>query len=465
MRDLAAKLLRMDRRVIFVLIALATLIPLLRPIGFPIRISPEVQRIYDHIESLPPRSVFLLSLDFDPASKPELYPMAVALLNHAFRRDLRVIGMTLWVTGTGMAEKAVSGIAGEHGKQRGIDYTFLGYSPGGTNVIINMGQDLAATFPTDHYGERTADLPVMRGINSLRQVDYVVSLAAGTPGVESWYVYGKEKYGFELGGGVTAVIAPGLYPLPRYRADQRSDRRVARGGRVRNVGRAGMGRRWPEWMRNRPRILSSSASFCCAISSISSRPVRDSGPQRVPPGRPLMPTSVLIGVWVAAGLTLCMFSFLYKDNPFFRFGEHLYVGISMGYTIVRIYYDVMVKSLYTPVTQEGKWWFLIAAVLGLLVLTRFIPKVSWLSRISFAVIVGFGSGVAIPRIISSNILQQVQGTLKPLLGNAGQSLFGMPQFNALLILIGVVSVLVYFFFPLNTKVRSMASQGSASISS
>lgn len=213
MRELAGKLLRMDRRVIFVLIALATLIPLLRPIGFPIRISPEVKRIYDHIESLPPGSVFLLSLDFDPASKPELYPMAVALLNHAFKRDLRVIGMTLWVTGTGMAEKVVSGIAGEYGKRRGVDYTFLGYSPGGTNVIINMGQDLAGAFPTDHYGERTADLPVMQGVTSLRQVDYVVSLAAGTPGVESWYVYGNEKYGFELGGGVTAVIAPGLYPF------------------------------------------------------------------------------------------------------------------------------------------------------------------------------------------------------------------------------------------------------------
>ncbi|MDE2484298.1 MAG: hypothetical protein KGL32_03460 [candidate division NC10 bacterium] len=164
-----------------------------------------------------------------------------------------------------------------------------------------------------------------------------------------------------------------------------------------------------------------------------------------------MTPSVLLGAWVAAGLTLCMFSFLYKDNPFFRFGEHLYVGISMGYTIVRIYYDVMVKSLYTPVTQEGKWWFLIAALLGLLVLTRFIPKVSWLSRISFAVIVGFGSGVAIPRIISSNILQQVQGTLKPLLGNAGQPLFGMAQLNALLILVGVVTVLVYFFFSIEHK--------------
>ena len=163
-----------------------------------------------------------------------------------------------------------------------------------------------------------------------------------------------------------------------------------------------------------------------------------------------MAPSVLIGAWVAAGLTLFMFSFLYKDNPFFRFGEHLYVGVSMGYTIVRIYYDVMVKSLYVPVAQEGKWWFLIAALLGLLILTRFIPKVSWLSRISFAVIVGFGSGVAIPRIISSNILQQVQGTLKPIL-NSGQSPFGMAQFNALLILVGVITVLIYFFFSIEHK--------------
>jgi len=212
-KGLASRILRLDRRAIFILIALATLLPLLHPIGFPIRISPEVKQVHDYIESLPAGSVFLLSLDFDPASKPELYPMAVALLNHAFKRDLRVIGMTLWVTGTGMAEKVVSGVASQYGKRQGIDYTFLGYSPGGSNVIINMGQDLTAAFPTDHYGERTADTPVLRGVRSLRQVNYVVSLAAGTPGVESWYVYGKEKYGFELGGGVTAVIAPGLYPF------------------------------------------------------------------------------------------------------------------------------------------------------------------------------------------------------------------------------------------------------------
>ncbi|MBI3077510.1 MAG: hypothetical protein HYY85_11110 [Deltaproteobacteria bacterium] len=207
------RLLDLDRRVIFLLIALATLIPLLYPVGLPVRVSPEVRRVYDTIESLPPGSVFLLSMDFDPSSKPELHPMSIAILGHAFRKNLRVIGMTLWVTGTGMAERVFASVAQEEGKRDGVDYVFLGYAVGGANVILGMGQDLYKTFPTDHYGRRTTEIPMLRDIRSLREVRYAVDLAAGTPGIETWYVYGKEKYGFELGGGSTAVSAAGLYPL------------------------------------------------------------------------------------------------------------------------------------------------------------------------------------------------------------------------------------------------------------
>lgn len=213
MRDFAQRVLNFDRRVIFLLIAVVTLLPLLFPVGLPVRVSPEVRKVYDYIESLPEGSIFLLSLDFDPASKPELYPMSIALLRHAFRRNLRIIGMTLWVTGTGMAESVFAQTAQEAGKENGKDYVFLGYSPGGLNVIISMGQDLYAAFPTDYYGNITADLPMLKDVQTLRDVDYAVSLAAGVPGVEVWYVFGKEKYGFELGGGCTAVSAPGLYPL------------------------------------------------------------------------------------------------------------------------------------------------------------------------------------------------------------------------------------------------------------
>jgi hypothetical protein len=211
--DWAQRLLRIDRRVIFLLVAALTLTFILRPVGLAIRVSPEVRAVYDFMEKLPEGSVFLLSMDFDPASKPELAPMAVSLLRHAFARKLRVMVMTLWVTGTGLAEEIVTTAAREAEKRSGVDYVFLGYTPGTVNVIINMGQDLAKTFAKDYYGKPIAGLPMMPGIKSLRDVQYMISLGAGSPGVEAWYVYGKEKYGFELGGGVTAVSAAGLYPL------------------------------------------------------------------------------------------------------------------------------------------------------------------------------------------------------------------------------------------------------------
>lgn len=209
------RMLRLDRRYIFLLIGLCTLLPLLYPVGLVIKVSPEVRAVYEHIERLPEGSVFLLSMDFDPASKPELYPQALSLMRHAFQRNLRVIGMTLWLPGTGMADQAMSRIAEEMGKVNGKDYVFLGWSPGVGSLIITMGQDLYKAFPTDYYGRATRELAVLKGVRNLRDVQYVVSLAAGTPGIETWYVFGKDKYRFELGGGCTGVIAPGLYPLLR----------------------------------------------------------------------------------------------------------------------------------------------------------------------------------------------------------------------------------------------------------
>jgi hypothetical protein len=209
------RMLKIDRRIIFLVIGLCTLLPLLYPVGLPIKISSEVRGVYDHIESLPERSVFFLSFDFDPASKPELHPQAIALLRHAFRKNLRVVTMTLWVTGTGLADQIVTQVAKEMGKENGKDYVFLGWSPGNTAVIINLGQNLYNTFPSDYGGKPTKGLPVLEGVQSLKDVTYMVSLGAGNPGVEAWYVFGKDKYKFEMGGGCTGVMAPGLYPLLR----------------------------------------------------------------------------------------------------------------------------------------------------------------------------------------------------------------------------------------------------------
>ena len=204
-----------DRRIIFLLIASAVLLPLLKPFGLPIKISPEVQAVYDYIEMLPEGSVFLLSFDFDPSSKPELEPQAIALLRHAFRKKLRVIGMTHWLPGTSLADEIFSNVATEMGKVKGQDYVFLGWSPGAGSLIIAMGQDLYKAFPSDYSKTPTRGMPVLEGVRNLRDVNYLVSLAAGSAGIEMWYVFGKDKYRFEMAGGSTGVIAPGLYPFLR----------------------------------------------------------------------------------------------------------------------------------------------------------------------------------------------------------------------------------------------------------
>jgi hypothetical protein len=162
----------------------------------------------------------------------------------------------------------------------------------------------------------------------------------------------------------------------------------------------------------------------------------------------------ILGAWVATGLTLFIFSFLYKDNPLFKLAEHLYVGVSVGYTIVKAYDTVIVHLIVKPIFEQGEFALLIPVAIGMLMLTRYVPKAAWLSRYAFAFIVGVGSGLAIPRTISSFILRQVEDTVRPLLSLAGGDgvTFSMnllnpaSSINVIIILIGVISVLFYFFF-------------------
>lgn len=162
----------------------------------------------------------------------------------------------------------------------------------------------------------------------------------------------------------------------------------------------------------------------------------------------------MIGAWLAVGLTLFIFSFLYKDNPLFKFAENLYVGVSVGYTIVKTYDTVIVHLIWKPIVENKEWTLLIPVAIGLLMLTRYVPKAAWLSRYAFAFIVGVGSGLAIPRTISSFILKQIEDTVRPLmtlvpgdgLSFTWNLLNPASSVNTIIILIGVSSVLFYFFF-------------------
>lgn len=142
-----------------------------------------------------------------------------------------------------------------------------------------------------------------------------------------------------------------------------------------------------------------------------------------------------IGIIIAAILTLCIFSFLYRDNPFYKFAEHLLVGVSVGYVLVIALNTTVMPKLINPVFKEGRFDYIIPGILGLFMLVRFFPKIAWLSRISIALIIGAGAGVAIPATIQAKIFAQMQATM-----------INFASVNGIIVFVGIATTLAYFFF-------------------
>lgn len=140
------------------------------------------------------------------------------------------------------------------------------------------------------------------------------------------------------------------------------------------------------------------------------------------------------GTIVAALLTLAIFSFLYRENPFFRFAEHLLVGLSAGYFTVISVQGTLVPKVLDPL-KAGDLLVAIPFILIILILGRLTEKTRPASRIPLALVIGAGAGVAVPALLQARILVQLGATMKPL--NSAASV---------LILIGVITTLIYFYF-------------------
>ncbi len=159
-------------------------------------------------------------------------------------------------------------------------------------------------------------------------------------------------------------------------------------------------------------------------------------------------TWLIAGAWVSAGLTIFLFSFLYKDNPFFKIAEHLYLGAGMGWWFQVYLYNIWKPKVFEPLAG-GDYFVLIPALLGLSLVTQFIPKISWISRYGFTFMMGYGAGLAIPATLSTDFMSQIAGTIKPFSLMASMS--GFDILNALIVAAGTICVLFYFFFSVEHK--------------
>lgn len=143
---------------------------------------------------------------------------------------------------------------------------------------------------------------------------------------------------------------------------------------------------------------------------------------------------------MAALLTLAIFSFLYRDNPFYKFAEYLFVGIAAGYIVAIQYHNVILPNLWRPLLA-GDYKLIVPFALGVLLFSRFTANFGWLSRWAIGLMVGTYSGLAIIGFAQGDLVAQVQANMLPL--KAQNSL---DTFSNWVIVIGLIASLVYFFF-------------------
>ena len=203
----------MDRRWIFIIIALVVLLPLFFPIGLPIRPTDSTQTAYDAMDDLEKGSKVLVSFEYGPSTKPEIHPMTYAVLRHLFKNGHKVYITCLWPDGQFMAEEAIEEISEqEFNLTYGKDYVLLGFRPGNEAVVKGIVSNIRKLYSTDARGTLTDKIPMMEGINQLADFDFIFTASAGYPGTVEWVQYGADPTGVPMSTGVTSIQVNEVMP-------------------------------------------------------------------------------------------------------------------------------------------------------------------------------------------------------------------------------------------------------------
>jgi hypothetical protein len=211
------RMLLIDRRWIFLLLAMVVVLVYLLDLKVPVYITTEVRNIYDRIEELGDGDVILLAMDYDPSTLAELHPMTYTVLRQCFANKVKVLVTSLHQNGPGMADQAIRETIDIHYRetgdsvQYGRDLVFLGYKPYPALVINSLGQDFHISFPLDYYNTSIDSLPLTQRVHNLTEVDAIINIS-GTSATDFWISYGAAAYNVPLAIGVTGVMATDYYP-------------------------------------------------------------------------------------------------------------------------------------------------------------------------------------------------------------------------------------------------------------
>lgn len=172
------------------------------------------------------------------------------------------------------------------------------------------------------------------------------------------------------------------------------------------------------------------------------------------------------GIWLAAAFTLFILSFLIRDNPLYKVSESLFIGISAAYWMVVGFWDTVVPNLIGKLSpslvrawampglgskEEVELWYLVPLVLGIMLLWRLAPVGGWISRWPMAFIIGVFCGLRLITFLHADFLLQIRNSVDSLYKVDQGSFDFWGSFSAVILILGVLACLTYFFFSFEHK--------------
>ena len=216
MKNIFIKLGNLDRRWIFLIIGLSVLIPLIKPdwIQMPIKTTSNTRIVFEELSKLEENDRVLVSFEYGASTKPEIHPMAIALLNQLFTQGVKVYIISLWPEGVIMAKDVVSQVknSGLFNLVEGVNYVMFDYKVGGEIVIKNIASDFRGLYMQDINKISIDSIPAMDGIIKVDDFDFVFDLSAGVPGNAEWVQYACDPKDVPLSSGCTSIMVTDAIP-------------------------------------------------------------------------------------------------------------------------------------------------------------------------------------------------------------------------------------------------------------
>jgi len=215
--DWITRLQNVDRRIIYLLLAIFCVVPLINPLGIPLPVTDKTEAVYDIIEQLNPATdKVLLVFDYSPGTGLDAHVVPVAVVQHLAKRGIKWVGVSFVAEGPLMLDRLVDGINLEgRGFTYGTDFVNLGYMAGLETAVRFFALD-CLVIPVDTRGNTVAELPIMQNVKTVMDFAFVMQFNAGGP--ETWIRQVVDPMGIKFALGTVTVSVPSA--LPYYNSGQ-----------------------------------------------------------------------------------------------------------------------------------------------------------------------------------------------------------------------------------------------------